>query len=196
MTTGILLAAGAGRRFGGAKLLHPGINGEALGLAALRPLQAVSGRVIAVVAPGQPRLAALFAQAGADVVECAQAHRGLGASLACGVRAAPAGPWLVALADMPRIQAATIAAVAAALAAGAPLAAPAYRGRRGHPVGFAARFFPALSALDGDEGARGLLQAHAAELTLVPTDDPGVLIDIDTPADLARLAPAAPIVGA
>lgn len=185
MITGILLAAGAGRRFGGAKLLHPLADGRPVGLAALQALQAVFDRIVAVVAPNQPAVAQLFADAGARVVVCPQASTGLGASLACGVGAAPGGAWVVALGDMPCLRPDTIAAVAAAIDAGAALAAPVYQGRRGHPVGFAHSFLAELCALHGDEGARSLIQAHARDLRLIPTDDAGVLFDVDTPADLA-----------
>src|SRR5690349_10725836 len=113
----------------------------------------------------------------------------MGASLACAVRAArDAGGFVVALADMPFIRSSTIAAVRDALAAGAPLAAPYFRARRGHPVGISANFRGELESLRGDEGARKLLGAHEASLVKVPVGDPGVLRDIDTPQDLvARL---------
>ena len=75
-------------------------------------------------------------------------------------------------------------AVAAALRAGATLAAPTYQGRRGHPVGFAHSWQAELLALTGDRGARHLLEAAGSALSLVPTDDPGVLLDIDRPADV------------
>lgn len=187
MITGILLAAGEGRRFGGTKLLHPLAGGLSVGLAALHALQAVLERVIAVVAPDQAAIAEHLAKAGARVVICPQARTGLGASLACGVRAAPDDAWLIALADMPCIRPSTIARVAAAIAGGAALATPVYQGRRGHPVGFDNRFFRDLSALRGDEGARRLIQAHASDLCPIPTDDAGVLFDVDSPGDLARL---------
>ena len=69
--------------------------------------------------------------------------------------------WLVALADMPCIRVATLQAVAELIGGGAALAAPSYAGRRGHPVGFAARWRDALLALEGDEGARAILTGDA-----------------------------------
>jgi molybdenum cofactor cytidylyltransferase len=107
----------------------------------------------------------------------------MGASLAWGVRAAPAAAgWVIALADMPWVRSQTIAAIVAALRAGAPIAAPECRGRRGHPVGFAAAYYPQLSVLSGDEGAKRLLGEQS--VVLVATDDEGVLRDVDTRADL------------
>ena len=91
---------------------------------------------------------------------------------------------LIALADMPWVSSSTVARIATALRNGAVLAAPTYRGTRGHPVAIAARYFAAAQTLSGDQGARSLLAAHETELDLIPVDDPGVLRDVDTPADL------------
>jgi molybdenum cofactor cytidylyltransferase len=186
---GILLAAGSGKRFGGDKLLARlatgDLAGEAVGVAACRHLLAAVGHVIAVVRPDDAALAAALGAAGARIVRCADAADGMGASLACGVAASmTAGRWIVALADMPWIRPATIAEVRAALVAGARIAAPQFRGQRGHPVGFSADYRDQLAALTGDEGARAVIAAHAEDLTLLPVDDPGVVRDIDTPADL------------
>ena len=93
--------------------------------------------------------------------------------------------YLVALADMPYIRGSSLAAIRDALAAGPALVAPYFRTRRGHPVGIAGRFRAELLAASGDEGARQLLEKHAAELVKVPVGDPGVIRDVDTPADLA-----------
>ncbi|MGH8738756.1 MAG: nucleotidyltransferase family protein, partial [Burkholderiales bacterium] len=95
------------------------------------------------------------------------------------------GGYVVALGDMPFVRPSTIAAVCDALDAGAPLAAPYFRTRRGHPVGIAGRFRAELEALGGDEGARALLERHAAGLVKIPCGDPGVIRDIDAPGDLA-----------
>jgi molybdenum cofactor cytidylyltransferase len=111
----------------------------------------------------------------------------MGTSFAAGVRAAAdAHGWVVALADMPFLRPETIRVVAQALSDGAAIAAPAYRGERGHPVGFARRFFDELASLRGDEGARELLKRYPNLLTLYDVDDPGVLRDIDKPSDLTR----------
>ena len=72
-----------------------------------------------------------------------------------------------------------------ALAAGAPLVAPYFRARRGHPVGLSGKFKNQLLTLQGDEGAKKLLAAHEDSLKKIPVGDPGVIRDIDTPGDLA-----------
>ena len=87
---------------------------------------------------------------------------------------------------MPRLKPATIQAVVAALAAGATIAAPYLEGERGHPVGFGARLRDELTQLTGDSGARKVLQRHADDIRRIETDDPGVLLDIDSRSDLDR----------
>jgi molybdenum cofactor cytidylyltransferase len=185
----ILLAAGAGRRFGGSKLLHPLDDGAAIAAHAARNLIEAGLPVTAVVRPGDFPLAELLEQEGCYVSFCPDADRGMGVSLAHGVTAArDAGGWVVALADMPRIRPSTIARVAQVLAAGADIAAPAYQGDRGHPVGFGRRFLHELQAMTGDSGARALVQRNQALVRLIDCDDPGVLFDIDRRDDLARSA--------
>jgi molybdenum cofactor cytidylyltransferase len=111
----------------------------------------------------------------------------MGASLATAVAASGGvAGWVVALADMPFIRPETIGKVAAALAGGAAIVAPVYRGERGHPVGMSSRFRAQLEALSGDEGARALLKQHLALVKFIEVDDPGVCRDIDTPDDLHR----------
>jgi molybdenum cofactor cytidylyltransferase len=184
--TGVLLAAGASRRFGADKLLASLPDGSPMGAASCRAMRSALRHVVAVVRPGDERLASVLASCGATVVPCARADEGMGASLACGVAAsADANGWVVALADMPWVRPATIRAVADAIAAGASLAAPVHRGERGHPVGFAAAHRGALMALAGDAGARAILARDDIALVRIDVDDPGVLRDVDLPRDLA-----------
>ena len=184
---GILLAAGASKRFGSDKLLHPLAGNTPVAVAALANLRAAIPHVIAVVRPGVPLLENRLSEAGATVIMCVNADDGMGASLATAVGASgDVAGWVIALGDMPYIRPETIGKIAASLAAGAAIVAPAYRGERGHPVGVSARFRAQLEALSGDEGARALLKQNAALIQLIEVDDPGVCSDIDTPDDLHR----------
>jgi molybdenum cofactor cytidylyltransferase len=183
----ILLAAGAGSRFGGAKLLHPLEDGVAIAAHAARNLIAAGLHVTAVVRSGDFPVAELLEQEGCSVTMCADAALGMGVSLAHGVSVTrDAGGWIVALADMPRIRPETIKRVVQALASGAEIAAPAYQGDRGHPVAFGERFLHELQVLGGDSGARAVVQRNQALVRLIDVDDPGVLLDIDRRSDLAR----------
>jgi molybdenum cofactor cytidylyltransferase len=194
--TGILLAAGRGTRFSpdgsSDKLLAPLPDGTEVAVASLRLLQSVSDRVIAVVRPHAEPLAARLAAEGAVVLPYLGAAEGIGNSLACAARASldRPGPVMVALADMPWIRAETFRQLAALLSFNA-IVAPVFEGRRGHPVGFAAGLLPMLARLSGDFGARELLQSeHVFGMTC---DDPGVVRDVDLPADLHQGAPHAPV---
>lgn len=135
------------------------------------------------------KLAALLESSGCEVLATDRTARGMGASLAAAIAAsASADGWIVALGDMPSIRPSTIARVAEALAEGAAIAAPFdASGRRGHPVGFSKSLRGELLALDGDVGARTVLESHAASLVHVTVDDPGIFVDIDTADDLRRL---------
>jgi molybdenum cofactor cytidylyltransferase len=182
----ILLAAGSATRFGSDKLLHALPHGVPIAVQAARNLKAAIDRVVAVLRPGSTELQKLFEKEGVETVACDRAPEGMGASLACAVCVAgEAQGYLVALADMPFVRPSTIVAVRDALAAGALLAAPYFRARRGHPVAIAGRYRAELARLDADEGARQLLAAHEAELVKIPVGDPGVIRDIDTPSDLS-----------
>jgi len=182
---GILLAGGAGLRFGGAKLLHPLEDGVAIAAHAARTLLAVLPEVVAVVRWGDFPLYDMLEEEGCRVSMSRDAVRGMGASLAHGVgEARTADGWVVALADMPRVSPESIRSVVGALERGAVIAAPRHEGKRGHPVGFAAALREELLALDGDTGARGILDRHAGVLELIDCPDAGVLFDIDRKADL------------
>ena len=188
---GILLAAGSGSRFGSDKLLYPLADTTPLGLAAAQRLRPACDRVLAVVRPGSDRLAELLAAEGFELVVSADARLGMGHSLGAGVRAAAdAAGWIVALADMPYIAPASYGHVATALRAGGSIVVPEYRGRRGHPVGFARQWGEQLTALTGDEGARRIVAAFPEAIVRCETDDPGIMRDVDQMADLTDRAPA------
>lgn len=182
---GILLAAGRGRRFGSDKRLQSLADGTPMVLASARHLAAVCPRSIVVIRPDDTALAGLLAEAGLATVICQAAEQGMGHSLAAGVAAsADAAGWLVALADMPYIQPASYRAVLDAMRGGATLARPIHDGRPGHPVGFAAEHRGTLLALTGDQGGKAILEAHRAALVACPVVDPGVLKDVDLPAQM------------
>ena len=191
---GLLLCGGLATRFGGDKLAFDIAPARGAGeprvpmaVLAARNLVAGAGNALAVIPSGAAALRSILESAGCEILESRRTRRGLGASLAAGVAARPiADGWIVALGDMPDIRPETIAAVQARLEAGAMLAAPAAPrgGRHGHPVGFSKALLAELLALDGDEGARSIVQRHRAELVVVEVDDPGIFTDIDTPSDL------------
>jgi len=109
---------------------------------------------------------------------------GMGYSIAAGVAArSNASGWLILPADMPLVQPATLRSVARLLELH-PVASAQHKGKRGHPVGFAAELYSELVRLTGDEGARRLVARYPCKE--IEVDDPGVLLDIDTRDDLSR----------
>ncbi len=189
MKQGILLAAGFSRRFGANKLLQPLSDGVPMALVAARHLRAAVPNVLAVVNPGDPALAGLLDEDGFPITICPRAEDGMGVSLAWAVNHTPqSSAWIVALADMPFIRSETITQVADAIERPTALVAPVFRGRRGHPVGFGRAYFERLTQLTGDEGARSILRDHAEQVRWLVCEDPGIVADVDTPADLAPLS--------
>jgi len=189
--TGILLAAGRGRRFDPSgsrnKLLQRLPGGEPVLAASARTLLAVCARVVAVVPPNDGGAGELLRQLGCDVTVCPDADSGMGLSLAHAIRHSlhdqpPGQGWLVALGDMPFVDPATLRALGAAIDAGAGIAAPLFEGRRGNPVAFGAAHRDTLLALDGDQGARRLLAS--CPVTSIAVPDGGIVRDIDSPSDL------------
>lgn len=187
--TGILLAAGAGRRFdpSGArnKLTEPLGNGVSVAGQSAQQLRLALDHVLIVVA--NSAMAVQLATPGCQVLVCPVASQGMGATLAFAVAHVRAqqphcSALLVALADMPFVQPATLHRLLAALASGADIVQPVVGQQGGNPVGFAARHFAALSALQGDIGARHLLRQFPVER--IEVDDPGIFRDIDCVDDL------------
>lgn len=190
---GLLLCGGSAARFGGPKLLAA-IPGEEsagpLAVRAARSLREGAGNALAIVPVGAGELRAALEAAGCEVVESDRTARGMGASIAAAVAATDrADGWIVALGDMPLVASATVRAVREALKDGALIAAPvlAATGVRGHPVGFAAALRAELLALDADVGARAILERHREAVRLIPTDDAGIAVDLDTREQLAAI---------
>lgn len=187
---GILLAAGFSRRFGADdKLLQTLSDGRPMAVAAAENMIKAIPLTIAVLRPDNKELAALLENAGLKIVFCDAQKTEMADSLSAAVRYAAqfdesrAG-FVIALADMPYIKPDTIKAIAHELNAGASIAAPTYQNKRGHPVGFSAKFRHELEQLTGDEGARAILKRYADQIKLLECNDPGILADIDTPEDL------------
>lgn len=183
----VVLAAGRGTRFRGAahkleqSLGTISVLGSVLraGLESGLPMLVVTTEALAPLAVRWVALRDVL------VLGPAEAARGLGDSIAAGVSARPeAHGWLLLPGDMPLVRAATLQRVAAALDQHA-VAVPQHQGRRGHPAGFAGELYSELIQLSGDDGARRLAARYPVHA--VPVDDPGVLLDVDTEADLARL---------
>ena len=197
----IVLAAGRGSRFLGADhKLAQRLGSATVFATTLRhavatqlPVVVVTTQVFADVA--RRSVAARDVIVLPEVGTPGQEALGMGYSISSGVSAIPdAGGWLILPGDMPMVRSDTMLEVARELADHAVVFAQ-HKGVRGHPVGFSTELYSELVTLRGDEGARRLVARYPA--IGVEVDDPGVLIDVDTEADLesvrlAQLGGAAP----
>jgi molybdenum cofactor cytidylyltransferase len=126
------------------------------------------------------------------IVDAPDWTEGMAATLRAGIAALDpqAQGVCVFLGDMPLVPVALCAPLTQAAENTGYAARPRYEGKPGHPVAFTRRAFPDLMALKGDTGATALLKAQANRIAYCETADSGVLLDIDTPEDLAAAARA------
>jgi len=183
----IILAAGASSRMGRPKpLLH--LNGETFLDRLIGRFSAICSPVIVVLGYDAARIRAGIRNAGdAKFVVNPAPERGMLSSLQSGLRSLPwdADAVLFTPADLPAIQSTTIAAVAAQDVA--TIAIPRCGGRNGHPVRISQAIVAELLALPEDAQARDVLHRHRAETLFLEIGDPGILHDVDTPADYETL---------
>lgn len=179
---GLILAAGAGRRFGGPIKQLARLDGRPLLQHAIDAHLAAPAieRVVVVLGANAEAIRHEIDVGRGEIVVCSGWWRGQSASLLTGARALDGAERIVCtLGDQPRISAAAIQMLAVQ-----PEGARAgYAGRPGHPVVLAARELSALATLRGDTGARSLLR----DVPIVEAGHLGSDADVDTPADLARL---------
>lgn len=190
-----ILAAGLGTRMPGRNKLLELLAGQPLlRHVAEAALASKAARVVVVLGHESPQVRVALAGLMLDLVENPAYAEGMAASIRAAVAShgAAAAAMVFCLGDMPRVTMAVIDALIAAHAEHPEALAcqPLFEGRRGNPVLWSARMFAELLALSGGEGARSLLQKHRGKVCEVVVNCPGVLLDVDTPADLALLAAA------
>jgi len=187
----VVPAAGRGSRFVGPvhKLMQPFEGSTVLGTTLRHAIESQLPVVLVTTAEMLPLAGQLLARRDIVVLNEAEAARGMGASIAVGIAERSGAPgWLVLPGDMPLVQPGTLLAVAAALEQH-PVVYAQHRGRRGHPVAFAAELYSELIQLNSDDGARRVMLRYPAHGE--DTADGGVLLDIDTAGDLETLRKAA-----
>ena len=188
----IVLAAGRSSRMAPANKLLVEVDGVAMARRAVDAALA-SQTVATVVVLGNDAASVRRVLDGcqATIVDNPDFAAGLSSSLRAGVAALPADldGVLVLLGDMPRVTPAHLDRLIAAFAPpeGRAICIPTHRAKRGNPILWDARFLPEMRALDGDQGARGLIGRHADQVCEVEMPDDGVLLDVDTPSALAAL---------
>ncbi len=193
-TLGLLLAAGRGSRFDPtgekSKLLHT-LEGIPIVRRAAASLLQACGVVLAVIRPQSPELKLQLEQAGCEVIECAEAHLGMGHSLAWGLTEAERiyrpDTLVVMLGDMPYVKSNTIQVLIDSISGDVQAVAPEFMGRRGNPWVFDKQHFQALKGCTGDRGAAAVLDPKLVHLITVT--DQGVMRDIDSFGDIDSLGP-------
>jgi molybdenum cofactor cytidylyltransferase len=191
---GIVLAAGRGSRFDNTgtrnKLLSLIDGVPTLGLS-VSSMTTVLSQVVVVVKPGDQsqNLSAVARSFGATSIECPDAASGMGHSLAWAIAHTQshfdAFGVVIGLGDMPFVSSLTVQSVAAHLRNENDIVVPRYDGKTGNPIGFGSAHFEQLGRLNGDRGARSLVLQKATQI--INVNDPGILEDIDTLDDLARV---------
>lgn len=186
----ILLAAGAGSRFGGDKLLAE-FEGRPLIEHALFTLRgAPVDETVVVVGGDAGRLREVCEPYGVRIVENPDWVEGQSTSVRAGLRAMSPGARaaVVTLADQPLVGTGAIERLVEAFERGATVAVAVYGGHRRNPALFAREVWPLLiEELSGDEGARAVMRRHPELVTDVVCDGVGDPVDVDTREDLSRL---------
>lgn len=205
MVPGLILAAGRSSRMGRPKALLPCGHGGASFLDTVVAVLAAGGLddVVVVGKTGDGALRAEVERVGAGSAGLRlryaanpDAESGQLSSVLAGLRLAdrPGVPGVLVIpVDMPLVAPATVARLLERFRAGtAPVVRPVHGGRHGHPVIFNRSVFDELRRADPSAGARAVVRAHGRAVADVEVDDPGVLQDVDTPEDYARLLAARP----
>ncbi len=187
----IILAAGAATRFGGRKLLADWRGRPLILWAVDAALAARVDRVTVVLGSDADAVEAALTPMSDNrltVVVAPDWSDGLSASLRAGVEALPPDAEAVAifLGDMPQVSAAEAGALLDAVQAGAPAARLSHPDGPAHPTAFARSVFASLKAITGDKGAKGILADLGDAAVLIPSNNPGAVLDVDTPSHLER----------
>jgi molybdenum cofactor cytidylyltransferase len=191
----MVLSAGESTRMGSPKALLHDTDGRPFVARVVRTLLAAGLTDVLVVTGAQHGSieSALVADGLGQrvrLVRNADPSRGQLSSIWAGLdaRAAHAEALLMTLVDVPLLAASTVSAVVDAWRRSrAPIVRPIVDGRRGHPVIFDRQVFDELHNAPLEAGARSVVRAHWHDSLDVPVDDPGCLIDVDTPSDYDQL---------
>ena len=187
----LVLAAGRSTRMGAEnKLLLP-VDGVPMALRAVMAARASRATSVTVVLGHEAgAVEAALAGSGAGLARNPDPAQGMSGSLRVGITALAdeIDAVVVLLGDMPRITAAHVDRLIEAFDPAQPaIIVPEHQGRRGNPVLWPRAFFAEMCALEGDQGARGLIERYPERVVRVAVDDEAIFIDVDRPADLAAV---------
>lgn len=186
----VILAAGLGTRMQGPNKLIEVLEGHPIVRhVAVAALASRASRVAVILGHEADRVREALRDLDVDFVDNPGYREGMASSIRTAVEShGPRSSALVfCLADMPRVSTEVIDALVSAkrLQPEALGFQPVHAGQRGNPVLWTCAAFPELLSLSGAEGARVLLERHRDRIMAVEVNCPGILLDIDTAADLA-----------
>lgn len=187
----LVLAAGSSRRMAGSnKLLQPVGGVPMVRRAVNAALASRCAGVVVVTGFADDAVRRSLAGLDLEFVHNAAHESGMASSLRAGLQALPADTdaVVVVLGDMPCIDAGHIDRLVAAFdPQRGNIVVPMKQGRRGNPILWPREFFAEMQQVQGDIGARELLQRHADRIDSVACDDEAIFADVDTPAALEQL---------
>jgi molybdenum cofactor cytidylyltransferase len=191
----VVLAAGRSTRMGGPNKLLADIGHRPLvRIAAEEALASRAKPVIVVTGHQREQVEKALAGLPVQLVHNPDFADGLGTSVRAGIVAVPADAdgAIVCLGDMPQVDATLIDRLIAAFDPdrGALVVMPTFEGRRGNPVLWSRRFFPDLTSIEGDVGARHLIRRYGEAVVEVPLEGKAALVDVDTPEALVGVRAA------
>lgn len=189
MISAIVLAAGTSSRMGEPKPLLPVAGRPLLDhvLSAVRESRADD--IVVVLGHAADRVRRRVSLEGTRAIVNEAYAEGMSTSLRAGVHAANprADGLLIILGDQPFVSPATLdLLIAQREGTDAKILVPTYRGRRGNPVLVDRSLSNEIDAITGDQGCRAIFGQHPEGILEVPVEDPGILIDLDTPEQVAR----------
>lgn len=189
--TAVILAAGSSRRMGRPKPLIP-VGGRPLLARVLETVRrSLVTETIVVLGHAADRIRKAVPLRDVVVVENPDHRRGMSTSLRAGVRAASraADAYLIVLGDQPFVASETLNTLISSWQSNGPrILIPTFRGRRGNPVLLDRSLAGEICRIRGDVGFRSVFTRHADDIRELPVDDPGVLLDLDTPRQFKALS--------
>ena len=188
----LVLAAGSSQRMGSRNKLTEEIDGQPLVARVVSAFEAAAvERIVVVTGYQATRIETALASHRLRIVHNPSHAEGMGSSIARGIAAlGDCAAVFIGLGDLPRLEPATISALRQSFterdadASPDSIHIPTHDGQRGHPVLFGATHFAALAALKEDRGGRAIVEQNAARVVEVQVASDGILVDVDTPADL------------
>ena len=188
----LVLAAGFSKRFGRDKRIESVQGDEPMLLLTIKNLARHFEEIIVVLRNNDQIIADLVLnrfQASRIIIHHAKdSIEGIGTSLASTIEIVAERKWksvFVFLGDMPYIKQETISKLKTeALTNPFNIIVPKFGTETGHPVCFPNRFYKEIGSLSGDVGAKKIILANLKRVTFVKTNDIGVTLDVDSPADI------------